>query len=266
MIATTRTALERLIDYAGLFPPAQLPLDEALASYADARASAASWMLGRFIIPAGRLDALRAALAGKPIELSVIAAPEAFPAVAAVRRDGWASVGSIEVPLGTGSIEACAREAGAHGLADVPIYVELSRGRLAMRDLRNARFGAKVRCGGVEPAAYPSVAELAAFIDEAVGAGVPFKATAGLHHPVRHFNAAAGVTMHGFLNILFAASRAGDVDRGDLEAILAQEDASAFVFPDDATMANARTRFIAYGSCSFEEPVDDLRALGLIES
>jgi len=262
----TRPALERLIDYAGLFPPAQLPLGEAVEEYEQARASATSWMLGRFIVPAARLDALREIRTGaEPRELSVIAAPGAFDAVAGVRREGWATIGSIEVPLGDASIADCARQLRKAGLADVPVYVELARGRLEMDELALRGLRAKVRCGGVDPAAYPSVGELAAFIVAAVTARVAFKATAGLHHPVRHFNREAGVTMHGFLNVLLASAAAGRVERAGVERILAEEDPAALVLRDEAELARARReRLISYGSCSFEEPVADLRALHIL--
>jgi hypothetical protein len=260
-----RAGLERLIDYAGLFPPAQLPIEAAVSGYEQARASGASWMLGRFIVRAGDLEPLRATLAGKHRELSVIAAPEAFAAAAAARGEGWAAVGALEVPLGDATIDACARALEQHGLADLPVFVELRQGDIAMEELARHGLGAKLRCGGVDTSAYPSVEWVATFIDMAVRRGVPFKATAGLHHPVRHFNAEAGVTMHGFLNVLIASARAGAVDRAALENIIAEEDPSKLSLEDEPSLARARhERFLSYGSCSFDEPVDDLRALGLL--
>jgi hypothetical protein len=129
--------------------------------------------------------------------------------------------------------------------------------------VREARAGAKIRCGGTT---LPSVEEVAAFVAACRDAGVPFKATAGLHHPIRSGD------RHGFLNLLAAAVFAD----GDLEAILAEEDPDAFTLDergfgvhdhraDADTIAGARAeRFIAYGSCSFDEPVEDLIALHLL--
>lgn len=259
-----RAALERLIDYAGLFPPANLPIDAALTEYELASEGDASWMLSRFIVKAADLDALRDCLAGRRVELTVIAPPAMFETVARARRYGWATITSLEVPLGDAAIDQCVRAAQNAQLDDLPTYVELARGRLAMGELLGHGLFAKLRCGGVEPAAYPSVEEVAAFIEAAVEADVPFKATAGLHHPVRHFNEGAGVMMHGFLNILIAAANARDADRTTLESIVAQEDPAALAIADEALMRRARTRFVSYGSCSFAEPVADLRALGVL--
>ena len=80
-------------------------------------------------------------------------------------------------------------------------------------------------------------------------AGVPFKCTAGLHHAVRHGEE------HGFLNILAATT----APAGRLEAVLAEEDASAL----DVARAD-RGLFVGFGSCSWREPVDDLIELGLL--
>jgi hypothetical protein len=263
--SAVRAALERLIDYAGLFPPANLPMAGALTEYERAQEGKASWMLSRFIVKAADLDALRADLAvDKRIELTVIASPAAFETVGAARRDDWATVASLEVPLGEGDIDECSRLARAARLDDLPTYVELARGRLAMDELARHGLGAKIRCGGVESSAYPCVEEVATFIYEAVAAGVPFKATAGLHHPVRHFNTEAGAIMHGFLNILIAAAMADKVDRAGLKAIVAEQDPAGLRVTDEDLMRRGRARFVAYGSCSFKEPLSDLRALGLL--
>jgi hypothetical protein len=264
-----RAALERLIDFAGLFPPAELPMEEAVASYDRARASAPAWMLGRFIVPAARLVELRGVLAEHPrFELSVIAAPGAFDLVARERRANWATIGALEVPLGDASVAACADAAEQTGLRDLPIFIESRRvsqeGQFEV--LAGHRFGAKLRCGGTLPEAFPSVSEVAAFIAQTSAVGVAFKATAGLHHPVRHFNAAASVTMHGFLNLLVAAVAAPRADVAALERIIAEEDPAALIsaLDDTAAVRSARARFVSYGSCSFDEPVDDLRALRIL--
>jgi hypothetical protein len=128
---------------------------------------------------------------------------------------------------------------------------------------------AKIRCGGET---FPSVDELAAFVVACRDAGKPFKATAGLHHPLRT------PTRHGFLNLLAAAvfGFAFELDERDLAALLAEEDPAAFALDDaefrvhgrragaGAITAARQELFVAYGSCSFGEPVEDLRALGFL--
>ncbi|HKE36447.1 MAG TPA: hypothetical protein VKB39_03395, partial [Candidatus Baltobacteraceae bacterium] len=160
-------------------------------------------------------------------------------------------------------------------LRDLPAYAELSDAG-AMSAAKRARLGVKLRCGGLEASAFPSVDAVAAFIDAATEHGLPFKATAGLHHPVRHLDAATGFTMHGFLNLLAAAVFASRTDETVLRAIVAEEDPGAFTFEDDSfawrglccnideLRAVRRSSFVGYGSCSFDEPVDDLTALGIL--
>ncbi len=137
-------------------------------------------------------------------------------------------------------------------------------------------LGAKLRCGGVTAEAFPSVDEVAEFIAAAQDAKVSFKATAGLHHPVRRRDERTGFAMHGFLNILTAAALAPRATREMLRRIVAEEEPSAFVFDDQSLSWRSeridlveltRTRrqaFLGYGSCSFDEPVEDLIALGLL--
>jgi hypothetical protein len=139
-------------------------------------------------------------------------------------------------------------------------------------------FGFKIRTGGLEPAAFPSPEEIVAFILAARDSGLPFKATAGLHHPVRHENPALGVRMHGFLNVFLAAAaaHAGTEDPKQLAALIRESDPGAFRFEEEQASwgrivltrpeleAARRDFIISEGSCSFEEPVEDLTSLGLL--
>ncbi|MFN2449863.1 MAG: hypothetical protein ABR508_08765 [Candidatus Baltobacteraceae bacterium] len=275
-----REALGALVDYAGLFPPAELPLEAALYEYFEALRGPHSWMLGRFIVRSAQLGALQAALpAGQSIELSVIAGgdvPAAFAALEQLRERGSnIRIEVLEAPAGEDGIAVLADARARSGLDAVPLYIEAPAS--AMDALARARTGAKIRCGGADAAAYPSAAQIAAFIKAASERGVPFKATAGLHHPVRGYHAAAGVTMHGFLNLLAvtALARSGS-DLTQLTAAAGCEDAAAFTFEPGGfgfrgrffnahEMRDVRERgFIAYGSCSFSEPVEDLRAMGML--
>jgi hypothetical protein len=150
--------------------------------------------------------------------------------------------------------------------------------------LSGADAGAKIRTGGVTPDAFPTAERVAEFISACHAADVPFKATAGLHHPIRaeypltyEPNCPRGV-MHGFVNLFVAAAmvREHGIDAARAAAILESRDAGCFHFTpegvrwdglvlDDTHLAETRERFaLSYGSCSFDEPVADLKGLGLL--
>ncbi len=222
-----RALLERLIDHAPLFPPASLPLDEALAEHGRARASEEAWLLGRFVCPASKL----ADLGEAELRLSVV-----LDEVVELLDP---RIEAVEVPPGS--------EPPAYAPAEV--YLE---GRI------DRAFRAKVRCGG---AVVPSVEELAAFVRRCREAGVVFKATAGLHH------ALPADGRHGFVSLLAACVF------GDEEEALADDrfalDGEAFRWRDRAAgpeeLARVRRElFAGFGSCSFDEPVDELKALGAL--
>lgn len=138
-------------------------------------------------------------------------------------------------------------------------------------------WGYKLRTGGVEASAFPAVATVAFAITAASDAGVPMKCTAGLHHPFRHFNQGVNATMHGFLNVFCAAALAHETSapREELEALVAEESPGAIFFGADgfswrdhaianpAIEESRRSLMISFGSCSFDEPRDDLKTLGL---
>ncbi|HSD29477.1 MAG TPA: hypothetical protein VLL75_19395, partial [Vicinamibacteria bacterium] len=195
---TARALLAGLVDFAGLFPPASLSMDEAVAEYAKSRRSPEAWMLGRFVVPAGRLAELSRAAdahlpepgAGEPWRLSALLAADVHGDSALVtafnaKTAGRAVVDAVELKAGSPEEAAAALAALPPGLAafvEVPLHGELEP-LLAVLKARGAR--AKARTGGVVPEAIPSPAEVARFIAACAAAGVPWKATAGLHHPVR---------------------------------------------------------------------------------
>jgi len=294
-----RTALSRLIDYAGLFPPAQLAMSPALEEYVGSLGDAHAWMLGRFIVPASRLDEFDVSPAAHDHECSVIVDAargprEWFASAQKIfdRLHGRKNVACLEVPLPPllsqretyeATIGQVAMLAEKAGLRNRPVYIEIPRDDRFVESLPStmsalARYGlgAKVRCGGIDAAAFPSVEEVRAFVRASANDDVPFKATAGLHHPIRHIDAATGFHMHGFLNILVAAVLAHRIDDATLEAILADEESSSFRFDetslrwkdlraaDEEIAAGREHRFVAYGSCSFAEPVADLTELKIL--
>lgn len=303
-----RTLLAQLIDDAGLFPPAALAMGPAVERYLANRAGGYSWLMGRFIVPASRLDELvtllRRANPREPVRLSVIIDSDPSPrawfgsaasmlaAVSLVRSTvPYVAIEVLEAalpPLATkrdsydAAIGQFAALAGQAGLRDLPIYLEIPRdGRyrelleFAAGALGRTRLGAKLRCGGLRADAFPSVEDVAAFVGVVTQAGVPFKATAGLHHPIRHLELGSGFWMHGFLNVLAASTFAPRVDAEALASIIAEEDSSAFTIDSDGLawrdvrasaheLVSMRERFVSYGSCSLSEPIDDLITLGVL--
>ena len=301
-LEAVRTAFSGLIDYAGLFPPAELPMNAAISEYAQARSGGHAWMLARFITGESRLNELLDC-AGEPFAISAIAdcandrgwfgSLQGALARIAEKVAAGANIEMLEVPLpkllslretydaAIGQFAAAASQAG---LRSIPSFIELPRDERSQALLPDAvasmarhRLGAKLRCGGANANAVPSSLEVASFLQAVTGENVAFKATAGLHHPVRGYDENRGFVMHGFLNLLTAAALARE-GRGtdELIAVLDDDVAENFAFDNDgllwkkqrisadALAATRREGFISYGSCSFEEPVTDLRALGMI--
>ncbi len=246
--------LSKLIDHAALFPPASLPMEAAIEVDRWARGTPHAWMLNRFLVPASRLVELPE---GFDPPLGVIVDVDELPPLSA----------QVDV------VEARLERASATDGVDARVFLEIWPGDEAALDtVRERGAGAKVRCGGPTPDMFPSPAELAHFICGCRDRGLAFKATAGLHHPIRD-----GI-VHGFLNLLGAAVLAHAEDAGprDLVPVLLEEDAGAFEVTDEAftvrghalgagVVAAAREAlFVGYGSCSFSEPVEDLRGLRIL--
>lgn len=244
--------LERFIDYAGLFPPAKLPLDTSLSNFQSYAECEQNWMLRWFVLNEADLANTPARLDGK---LSVLA--EADQERAAT--------------LETKSIVK----------AKHPVYCEVACDNLShLEQVKVSGCYAKIRTGSIKEELIPSPKDVAAFIEKCAELRLPFKATAGLHHPIRAVYAltyeldSARATMHGFLNVLMASAFAWNGMKS-VEAIIAETDPSTFMFSDTASwrentlsaeqVRDARKNFIhAVGSCSFEEPVTELQALGLL--
>jgi hypothetical protein len=263
-----RALLGRLIDHAALFPPASMDMPEAIESDRRARASEHAWMLDRFICPASKL----ADLPSEAPRLSVVLDGgegdlEGVAEAIAVGREVELVEARID-PAWILDTQALVRRKlpGVQAFWELPPSRGL-RGEVAV--VGEAGAGAKIRCGG---ATVPPVEAVAAFVAACRDAGVRFKATAGLHHPIREGE------RHGFLNLLAAAvfANAEGLGEEELMALLAEEDPAAVARDADrlevhghragpAEIAAARAElFVAYGSCSFDEPVEDLTALGIL--
>jgi hypothetical protein len=305
-----------IIDYAGLFPPARLPMDEALRRFRRHRAGDAGWLLARFVCPAARLAEL-AALLGvaepdgpTPIRVAVLgaggddapsftaalesdlAAMSAFSEVADGRAD--MDVFEVRFPLHCDPAETvdyvCDSLAAGHASSLTPFFEVPLLGdwredlALAARAAAVAgheidpgrRVGLKIRCGGLEPASFPTVEAVTAAIARCRDSEIPVKATQGLHHPIRHHDAALDVEAHGFVNLLAAVlvARRYRLDERELRGVVAETDPHAFELTDHGlrygdlevraadVSSGRRDGFTSFGSCSFSEPLADLEALG----
>jgi len=287
--ATARALMAGAVDYAGLFPPAQLPLADALAEYRRALAGADAWMLGRFIVPAVQLPALADAVVrdahdGGGWTVSAIVREHMDEDAAAVQAFNQRAahlhvrVDTIECrPSSSASITWLAKTFSPA----FTVHVEVGVGPTAPDDLRvvaRHQLRAKVRTGGLAPDAFPAPASLVAFIESARAAGVPFKATAGLHHamrgayPLSDEIGAQSATMHGFVNVMLATATVGErFATTTAAALLTRTDRSALVFDDervrwgdvelsiDAIVRMREAQCVSFGSCSFREPADEYR-------
>jgi hypothetical protein len=285
-MSVVRTLLAHVVDYAGLFPPAGLCMASAVEDYSLTLQSDEAWMLGSFVVPAARLgeftQAFERVCCGEqeePWTLSVICAGEADQRAVNEFREGAVFLRSVEAK----AANRASAEAALHGLPESRFcYVEFPPERAQeILPLLVAESGrAKLRTGGLTADAIPSVETAAGFLRACAERRVPFKATAGLHHPVRGLHllapeGAARATMHGFLNLWLAAALAwfGAAESAVCRT-LAEEDATAFRVDDDVIRWHEHTMTadqlelvrrefaISFGSCSFAEPVDDLRAMG----
>ena len=291
--------LEGILDYAGLFPPAELEMSQAVARYRDYRVGPDSWMLGRFICPVSRLAEfernarpyLDYDLDASPWKVSALAGPEIEADLERIndlnRRhtldadEGRVFIDTIEVKASTADeIERLMKR--MHPTLTVYIEIPLADnleellGAIAHQGVR-----AKMRAGGLTPEAFPSSRDLVHFISLCAKARVPFKATAGLHHPIRGVHRLTyepdspfGV-MHGFLN-LFLASAYLSLGLSEEEGVQMLEETSGRELQFDEMgvtwqghrltneqLASSRRGFaVSFGSCSFAEPLEGLRALG----
>ena len=268
-----------LVDDAGLFPPERLPMDAAVVRHRADESAGHPVLTQRFLVPASALDELRRRLGPDEqwrIGLIVdVGLDELGAVLSTVGTDGRLSLETVELRLPGGDPRAAVERVVAV-VGEGPgtqICVELSPATPGWEDAMAAvvehGLTAKVRCGGIEAHLFPTAAQLAAFLTAAARNRVTFKATAGLHHAVRYRDSATGFTHHGFLNLLVATARAVDgADAADIEAALMISDGEELAAQARGMSADsadlARQTFLAYGSCSTSEPVEDLADLGLI--
>jgi hypothetical protein len=304
MNSTLRDLLTNLIDYAGLFPPVALDMATAARNYAAYRRSEASWMLGRFICPVARLEEFErevaeflprdaeagwwklSALAGENLEADLIRINSFNRRHIISEQTAAVMIDTVEIKSSTiAEIEAAMRVMHPTLACYIEIPIANAPQVLAglIKAIASAGARAKARTGGVTADAFPSSLDLARFIKACADAEVAFKATAGLHHPLRSVNKltyqpdSATALMHGFLNVFLAAAFAqSGMGVEQLEELLEERSPDAFQFDSGGVrwrdemiasgqLQNARNLFaISFGSCSFEEPIEDLRRINLL--
>lgn len=288
-----RALLGGAIDYAGLFPPASLRIADAARNYLDYAAGSEAWALGRFVVPASRMAELEGVINSFPVipphvewKLSVLAsgAPAADRAVLdefAVRQGPRRRVDAVETKATSAEVISSMRPLVGPTWAlyvEVPIGPDIDRYVTAVKSLGAC---VKLRTGGVTADAFPHSDALARALIACHQSGVAFKATAGLHHPLRGsypltyaLDAERG-TMFGYLNVLLATVL---VSRGcakeDVVAMLDEVDPHAIairgagvawrghVLSAEEIRVVRSTQYHGFGSCSFREPLDEWRPLG----
>jgi hypothetical protein len=278
-----QTLLTGLFDYAGLYPPASLSLRSAANNYLEYSRGEHASALGRFIINSDRLEELRS-VAGKSLgelKLSVIVSEAADLDLITEHIRKGLPIDAVEIK--------CAQPDGIKRMAarvpqPLAAYFEVpldESGPDALEAISTSGMRAKIRMGGVVAEAFPSISAVVQILEALAKLRLAFKATAGLHHPIRSCRPltyeaqSAKGTMYGFLNLLCAAAVLYfNGQSSDAEKILAEEDSSAWqLSPDtlqwrhlkwtlDQLSTLHREFFISIGSCSFEEPIQDLNAMG----
>lgn len=284
-----RALLEGLIDYAGLFPPASLDMRTAVNNYAAYRASDEAWMLGRFIVPAQRLDEFAAAFSeaccdeqSSPWLLSVISTGDAEEDARHMRlfSEGAAFLDAVEFKAADAADVEKQLGSMPPGMTAYAEFPPQKAGEF-LPVLKRTGARAKIRTGGVTADVVPAVRKVADFLAACAKADVPFKATAGLHHPLRSMQKLTyeeqGPTavMHGFINVFAAATVAYcGASIEEVVEVLDEQSPAAFGWKADGLqwrdrflseeqIIKTREKFaVGFGSCSFSEPVNDLKALG----
>lgn len=284
-----RALLTGIVDYAGLFPPAGLDLATVVDNYAAYSASDDAWMLGRLVVPVARLDELARAKDaasgrdGLPWRIAALFGPDPLADIDRAHAFN-AGRADITVDVLEGKLSANVLAGVASRGADFEVFVELSLAddsAALLGAIAAAGLQAKIRTGGVTPDAIPDARAVLSAMRRAIEMKIPFKATAGLHHPVcgdhplTYEAAAPHAIMFGFMNVFLAAAFLKQ-GMGDEEALglLGERNAGAFsigrhevcwrdsAVGDHELAAMRRGVARSFGSCSFREPVDDLHALG----
>lgn len=293
MKESLRTLLHSLIDYAGLFPPASLTMDRTVRNYATYRAKEEQWMLGRLIVPVSRFSELDVALTiSSPSDvadwrLAALTGPDIERDLTLIDEFNRYAIGRPLIDVietKASSVQEIEMLAQKLPVA-MTCYVEIppANPEPLLKSLSSMNLRAKLRTGGITPEAFPEAEVVAHFLMAACDAAVQMKATAGLHHPLRcirpltYEKDAVQGPMNGFINLFAAAAlsySAAIDDEATLTELLLDDDSFNFAFDDEELrwrdyavsteeIGDSRDDLaIAFGSCSIEEPIQDLTDLG----
>ena len=294
MLAIVRSLFSRIVDYAGLFPPSELGMAEVVRTYLEVGADERRWLLGKLIVPVARLDDVMETFA--PVQREFPTASWDLSVVLKTGTDAEISQAlrwRVEGPesLKITSLELPSLSAGEIRLRHVPIdldvFFEVDLAANNEKEIAAiARRGAcaKMRAGGLHADAFPPAEQVARFLLDCRAAGVPFKATAGLHHPMRGCwplgttSDSDTAEMHGFLNLAVAAAfvHVGQADQATVVKILGEPSPDGFQFDAETLSWGERSLslgsvdevrrvfFRSFGSCSFSEPFRGLQEVNLV--
>ncbi len=317
--SSLRAFLDKIIDYAGTYPPANLDLKTAFNNYLDYTGNSQyNWILSKFVCAASKLDELDNLVQNKEIELthevslSVLGSSSVHTSEFqdSIEHDisvisGFSNrykrkikISAFEVRLpgdlfsiggddalfyvikqSADSIEKITGKA-------LPVFFEAPpdenlislAGAISRYNGPGNSAGYKLRTGGVEAAAFPASKSISFAIRTCYDYRIPVKFTAGLHHPIRHYNDEVKTKMHGFINVFGAGilNRCLGTTEDMMTEILEDEVVGNFHFSDSSfgwkqyRVLTSRIKevrgqlLISFGSCSFDEPVDDLKNLNLL--
>jgi hypothetical protein len=258
-----------LLDDAAVFPPGNVPLAEAIAAHRGHRQAWHAPIVGPLLVRPEDVDDVATDLA-----IGVVGPLAAVAGVVGHGRE----IHQIEVPVakrgedpepGLSDLLTLVAEQGIPAYAEIPLTWGLTA---ALDTVAQARadglpVAPKFRTGGLAAELFPTPVELAAVICACRDRGLPFKLTAGLHHALRHTDPETGFIHHGFLNVLVAAAEAVDgAASASVAKVLAAGDALPLVTAAQARLDRERPLWAGFGTCSIDEPLADLRALGLLPS
>jgi hypothetical protein len=193
---SVRILLNEIIDYAGLFPPSQVSMADAVLNYATYKGSNYGWMLGRFILPVARLDEFYESAreflprrGGNPWRVSSLAGEDVAATIRSInefnrKHSDRVICDVLEVKANT--VSKIENTMTSLPKAKTP-YFEIAVGGDLIATLGIKKLRAKIRTGGVTREEFPATRDIVRFVRTCMAANVPFKATAGLHHPIRCF-------------------------------------------------------------------------------